>query len=80
MPSSNQFRPVPGHGATSVAKDTTVGNRGRLHLVKDDQSPEPVIEAERRESHPFSWGLSLAVWCLMAALAWAGVAALLHFL
>jgi hypothetical protein len=80
MPSSNQFRPVAGHGARSVAKDTTVGNRGRLHLVKDDQAPEPVSEAERRESHPFSWGLSLAVWCLMAALAWAGVAVLLHFL
>jgi hypothetical protein len=80
MHSSNQFRPVSGHGARSVAKDTTVGNRGRLHLVKDDQAPESVSETERRESEPFSWGLSLAVWCLMAALAWAGVAALLHFL
>ena len=80
MPSSNQFRPVSGHGATSVAKDTTVGNRGRLHLVKDDQAPEPLTEAELRENHPFSWALSLVIWCIMAALAWAGVAVLWHFL
>ena len=57
-----------------------MGDRGHLRLVKDDTSAGDAALPGSHLDRPLSWGVSMAIWALMAALAWAGVAALLHFL
>jgi hypothetical protein len=58
-----------------------VGNRGPLRLVKDDDAPlQDAVPTEEPGGRPFSIGVSLAIWGLMAALAWGVVALVLHFL
>jgi hypothetical protein len=56
-----------------------------LRLVKnDDEEPTPPVsepdELGPRKDKPLPLGLSMLVWLIMAGLAWAVIAAVLHFL
>ena len=54
-------------------------DRGPLRLVKDDDAPvENAGSAEGRQDRRLSIGPSLAVWAVMAVLAWGVIALLLH--
>jgi hypothetical protein len=69
-------------GATGVAEGRALKHRGPLRLVKNDEDgsgrpPEPEEEGDNKR---LSIGSSLAVWAVMAVLAWAVVALLLHVL
>lgn len=68
-----------------VARGKPVVQRATLRLVEndDDDDAAALPEANQRRgrnSDPLPLGVSLLIWALMAALAWAVVAAALHFL
>lgn len=73
----NQLRAQPGGGKT--AEDRSVRDRGPLRLVKDDAAPvEDAGPAQGRQDRRLSIGPSLAVWAIMAVLAWGVIAVLLR--